>query len=233
MSKRTTASWRDDAELFKLARRELFTAVVGDIMDQMGYLHQFLPPQIRPLNESMTLIGRAMTVLGADVLQRRGKRTKRKMKPFGRMLDALDDLQPNEVYICTGATPNYALWGELMSTRAMKLGAAGVVLNGYTRDARGISAMNFPTFCWGTYAQDQGPRGQVLDFRVPLKMGSVAVHPGDILFGDLDGVCVVPKSIEREVFGRALDKARGEKLVRKAILAGMSANEAFKTFGIL
>ena len=148
------------------------------------------------------------------------------------MLHALDDLKRNEVYLCSGSSPTYALWGELMSTRAMKLGAAGAVVNGYSRDTRGILELNFPTFSWGRYAQDQAPRGKVIDFRVPLQVGDVRVESGDIVFGDIDGVCVVPRIIEREVFAKALEKARGEKTVKRAIEKGLSAQEAFNKYGI-
>ena len=65
MKKSNKTLWRDDDELFRLARRELFTAVVGDIMDKLGYLRQFLPPQIKPLRDDMVVLGRAMTVLEA------------------------------------------------------------------------------------------------------------------------------------------------------------------------
>jgi len=227
--------WQSDEELFKLARTELFTAVVGDVMDKLDLRAQFLPPQIQPLRPDMVAIGRAMTVLEADVFAESATGTGSALmtKPFGLMLEALDDLKPNEVYICTGASPRYALWGELMSTRAIKLGAAGAVLNGYSRDTQGILDLNFPTFSYGRYAQDQGPRGKVIDFRVPLEIGGVKVMPGDIVFADMDGVCVVPRQAERDVFIKALEKARGEKKVRQAIESGMSASEAFKTFGIM
>ncbi len=227
--------WKNDQELFDLARRELYTAVVGDVMDTMGLQRQFLPPEIRPLQAGMVLIGRAMTVLEADVfaLQAENSHNPLMAKPFGLMLEALDDLKPGEIYICSGASPTYALWGELMSVRAMKLGAGGAVLDGYSRDTHGILALNFPTFSYGAYAQDQGPRGKVIDYRVPLEIGSVRVQPGDIVFGDLDGVCVVPREAEQEVFARSVEKARGEKLVRQAIEAGMGAAEAFSKYGIM
>ena len=228
--------WSNDEELFGLARRELFTAVVGDIMDQMGYLRQFLPPAIQPLRDDMVVIGRAMTVLEADVVgspEYRGKAGGTMARSFGLMLEALDDLKANEVYVCTGASPTYALWGELMSTRARMLGAAGAVVDGYSRDTEGILKMGFPTFSYGRYAQDQAPRGKVIDFRVTLEMGGVTIRDGDIIFGDIDGVCVVPRTIEEEVMRRALEKARGEKLVKKAIEGGMSAREAFDTYGIM
>lgn len=227
--------WNSDEELFALARTELFTAVVGDVMDKMGLRTQFLPPEIHPLHDDMVVIGRAMPVLEADFFAERitGSAAEISSRPFGLMLEALDDLKPNEVYVSSGASPRYALWGELMSTRAMKLGAAGAVLDGYARDTHGILRLGFPTFSHGRYAQDQGPRGKVIDFRVPLEIGGVHVVPGDILFGDIDGVCAIPREAEEEAFRHALEKARGEKLVQKAIEDGMSASEAFRTFGIM
>ena len=204
-------------------------------MDKLGFVHQFLPPQIGPLRADMVVIGRAMTVLEADVFEENiiSDNNPVMAKSFGLMLEALDDLKKNEVYVCSGASPRYALWGELMSTRAMKLGAAGTVVDGYLRDTHGIMAMNFPAFAHGSYAQDQGPRGKVIDFRVPLEIDGVRINSGDIVFGDVDGVLVVPREAEKDIFMKAIEKARGEKLVQEAIENGMSAAAAFKKFGIM
>jgi len=227
--------WGSDEELFALARRELFTAVVGDVMDQMGLQKQFLPPQVKPLSDEMVVIGRAMPVLEADIFgEAEGSGANPIMrKPFGLVFEAVDNLKPNEVYISTGSSPTYALWGGLMSVRAMHLGAAGVVVNGYSRDTREIRSLKFPCFSYGNYAQDQGPRGKVMDYRVPLQVGEAYIRPGDILYGDLDGVCVVPREAEVEAFTGALEKARGEQTVKKALEAGMSTLEAFNTYGIM
>lgn len=227
--------WKSDEELFQLARRELFTAVVGDVMDKLGLQRQFLVPQIQPLRDDMVVIGRAMPVLEADVFAENieGSANPLMRKSFGLMLEALDDLKAGEVYICTGSSPRYALWGELMSTRAMKLGAVGAVVDGYSRDTRGILALDFPVFSYGRYAQDQGPRGKVIDYHVPIEINGVRIEPGDIVFGDLDGVCIVPQRAANDVFNAALEKARGEKRVAQAIREGMSAVEAFAKFGIM
>lgn len=227
--------WKNDSELFELARRELFTCVVGDVLDKLGRFHQFLPPQIQPLRADMVVIGRAMPVLAVDVFAEcvSGSANPLMEKPFGLMLEALDDLKPGEIYLNTGSSPRNALWGELMSTRALKLGAAGAVLNGYTRDTLGILKLNFPTFSWGRYGQDSAPRYKVVDFRVPLEIGQARIQPGDVLFGDIDGVLAVPRELEAEVFSRALEKARGEKKVRRAIEEGMSAKAAFDKYGIM
>jgi len=73
----------------------------------------------------------------------------------------------------------------------------------------------------------------VIDFRCSIEVQGTRVNPGDIVFGDIDGVCVVPRQAEQDVFAGAIEKARGEKTVRKAIQAGMSAGEAFRKFGIM
>lgn len=229
------AYWKNECELFKLLKCELFTAVIGDIMDKMGLQNQFLPPQLRPLRHDMLIAGRAMPVLEADVNSDPLLNEFQHLsdKPFGIMLEALDDLKENEIYICTGASPTYALWGELMTVRAMKLGCGGAVVNGYSRDTPGILALDFPVFSYGPFAQDQGPRGKVIDFRIPINMGGVEINPGDIVVGDMDGVCIIPSHAENEIISLALEKARGEKVVHKKITEGMGAKEAFDIYGII
>ncbi len=224
-----------DAELFAAMRSRLFTAVVGDILDTMGLLHQFLPPQIRALRDDMVTVGRAMPVLEADYFSAAdtGGHAALSAKPFGLMFEALDSLKPDEIYVATGASPRYALWGELMSTRARHLKAAGAILDGYVRDTRGILALDFPTFGLGSYAQDQGPRGKVVDYCVAVEIGGVRIRPDDILFGDRDGVLVIPREAEAEAIRLAFEKAATESKVRLAIEAGMSTVEAFERFGVM
>jgi regulator of RNase E activity RraA len=222
--------WRDDSELFRMAREKLFTAVVGDVMDGLGLVHQFLPPSIQPLDPAMIVIGRAMPVVEEDVEKGVDGRPD---KPFGLMLEALDDLKPDEVYVAGGTSTPYAMWGELMSTRAMRLGAAGAVMNGYSRDTRGILQLGFPTFSTGRYAQDQRPRGHVVDFRTTVRIGDVEIAPGDIIFGDIDGVLSVPAAAAEDVFQRALEKVAKENQVRVAIEEGIPCVEAFATYGVM
>ena len=156
----------DDTTFFALMRQELFTAVVGDVLDQLGYQHQFLPPGIMPLDLGHVLVGRAMPVLEADVYaSQSGSAGPLADKPFGLLFEALDDLREGEIYIATGASLRYALWGGLMTTRALHLKAAGAVLDGYVRDTAEIGKLGFPVFSRGRYAQDQGPRGKVIDWR--------------------------------------------------------------------
>ena len=215
-----------DIELFALCCRELYTPVVGDILDDLGFTHQFLPQPIQPLREDMKVAGRAMPALMIDVF---GKQK----KPFGFLTEALDQLEPGEVYLASGGEMRCAYWGEILTATAKKRGAVGAVINGFHRDTPRVLEQEWPVFSRGRYAQDSSIRTQVVDYRCQIEIGQVTVRPGDLVFGDLDGVVVVPRNVEAEVIERALAKARGEKLVRKEIEAGMSSTEAFKKHGIL
>lgn len=233
------ARWKDDGEMLSLMKEKLYTPVVGDILDQMGYPHQFLPAEIRPLASQvpaamltevkgenwLKLAGFACTVLENDIYGA-------PKKPFGYMTEALDQLRPGEIYIATGAHHS-ALWGELLTASAKARGAVGAVLDGYTRDTPMVLEQDFPVFCTGTWAQDSSIRTYVFDYRCDIEIGQVTIHDGDLIFGDVDGVLVIPRAIAGEVVERALEKAATEKTMRRAIEGGMLVTEAFEKFGVL
>lgn len=216
----------DDNTRFELAKKRLYSPVIGDVLDAMGRTHQFLPPGILPLTPDMVLVGRAMPVLIADVygFQRR---------PFGKMTEALDQLEPGEVYIARTGRAEASSWGEILTATARMRGAVGAVLDGFHRDTPRVLEQDWPVFSRGPYAQDAAVRTSVMDYRVPIEFGAVSITPGDLLFGDQEGVVVVPADIEDEVLEAALAKATAEKTVRSAIEGGMSSTTAFETFGIL
>jgi 4-hydroxy-4-methyl-2-oxoglutarate aldolase len=218
--------WQNDQQMFDLALEKLYTPVVGDVLDTMGFWHRFLPQEIQPLHASMKLAGRAMPVQIADAwgFQKH---------PFGRLTEALDQINPAEIYIATGGRLDCAAWGEILTATARVRGGSGAVIDGYHRDTSRVLEQNWPVFSRGRYAQDAAVRSVVVDFRCHIEIGGVSIKPGDLIFGDLDGVVIVPESVEEEVITRSLEKVRGEKLVRKEIEAGRSSTEAFAKYGIL
>ncbi|GLC78966.1 RraA family protein [Lacrimispora brassicae] len=218
--------WNDENEKFALMKERLYTPVVGDILDGMGYYHQFLPQDIRPLRDDMKLAGKAMPVLMIDVFGPQ-------KKPFGYLTEALDQLEENEIYLATGGSKRCAYWGELLTATARTRKAVGAVVNGWHRDTPQVLEQNWPVFSNGCYAQDSSVRTQVVDYRCDIEIGQVTIHDGDLVFGDVDGVLIIPKDVADEVLEKALEKAAGEKVVRKAIEGGMSATAAFAKFGIL
>jgi 4-hydroxy-4-methyl-2-oxoglutarate aldolase len=217
--------WRNDSELFQLVRSTLYTPVIGDILDGLGFYHQFLPPAVQPIRDDMVVTGRAMPVLLESV-------TGPQPDAFLQLTRALDQIEAGEVYITTEAL-NCASWGEIMTATARMRGGVGAVINGFHRDTPQVLEQNWPVFSRGRYAQDSGVRSAVVDYRCPIYIGEVRVDPGDLIFGDLDGVLIVPQSVEAEAIGKALEKARGEKLVRAEIEGGASSASVFEKYGIL
>lgn len=228
-----TVTWENDKQLFSLVKEKLFVALVGDVMDKIGYTHQFLAQKLKPITNDMVILGRAMPVLEADFFGDASGNNSISSKPFGLMFEALDDLKEDEVYICAGSSHRYALWGGLMSTRAIECGAAGAVVHGFHRDTNEIERLQFPIASFGSYAQDQGVRGKVVDWRVPIEVDGVLVRNGDIVYGDRDGILIIPQEIAEQAFNGAFIKAEGENEVLKALQDGMSTVEAFEKFGIM
>ncbi|HEX5153191.1 MAG TPA: RraA family protein [Parafilimonas sp.] len=218
--------WQTDEELFDLIETELYTPVAGDILDELGYYHQFLPQSVQPMRLQDKLAGRAMPVLMIDVFGPQ-------KKPFGKLTEALDQLRKGEIHIATGGTMRCAYWGEILTATASMRGARGAVIDGYHRDTPRILEQYWPVFSRGRYAQDSSVRTQVADYRCDIEIQGVWISPGDLVFGDMDGVLIIPQKVEREVITRAIKKARGEKLVRKEIENGMSSTAAFAKYGIL
>ena len=218
--------FQSDSELFQLLRERLFTAVVGDILDRLGYNHQFLPQPIKPLKPEYRVAGRAFPVRIEDV---EGPQS----KPFGRLTEALDAIRPGEVYVATGGSMNCAAWGEIMTATARTRGGAGAVIDGFHRDTPRVLEQNWPVFSRGSFAQDAGVRSSVVDFRCEVEIGGVAVEPGNLIFGDVDGVLTIPRVVEMQVVELAMEKVSGEKVVRREIESGASSTEVFDRYGIL
>lgn len=218
--------FKNEKEMFEIMKEKLYTPVVGDILDNLGYTHQFLPPNIRPLREEMKIAGKAMTVLMIDVFGPQ-------KVPFGRLCECLDQIQENEIYICTGGTKRCAYWGELLTATAKTRGGNGAVIDGYHRDTPMVLEQNWPVFSTGCYAQDSSVRTQVVDFRCQIEIGQVTINDGDYIFGDIDGVVIIPKEVAAQVIEEALEKAGKEKGLRKAVEGGMPVTKAFEIFGVL
>jgi regulator of RNase E activity RraA len=216
----------DNDELNRLFTTELYTPVVGDILDVMGFRHQFLPQPIQQTRSDFKIVGYAMPTLMVDVYGEQ-------KKPFGLLTEALDQLKEGEVYLASGGEMRCAYWGELLTATAKTKKASGAVINGFHRDTPQMLSQNFPVFSRGTYGQDSGVRTQVINYRCTIEIGQVTVSPGDLIYGDVDGVLVIPKRIIPDVIAQSIEKSKGEKVVREAIENGMSATRAFEKYGIL
>ena len=128
---------------------------------------------------------------------------------------------------------NCAAWGEILTATARTRGGVGAVIDGFHRDTPRVLEQNWPVFSRGSFAQDAGVRSSVMDFRCTVEIGGVLVEPGDLIFGDIDRVLVIPRAIEGHIIEMALEKVAGEKIVRKEIEAGSTSTAVFDRYGIL
>ncbi len=222
MSTRT----REEALLTTL-REKLYVPVVSDVLDAMGYLDQAMSADLRPLEPHMRVVGRAHTALTADVYER-------PEEPYRLEIESIDALEPGDVMVaCTNGSQRTCFWGELLSTAAQARGATGCVIDGHTRDALRIMEMEFPLFCTGFRPVDSSYRSTVIAYDVPVTVGGVLVHPGDIIFGDFDGIVAIPRALLDEVVSRAAEKVESENHSRDMLREGKLLREVYDRFGVL
>jgi len=209
--------------------RLLYAAVLSDVLDSVGLMHQALRPFVRPLDESLVLFGRARTGRYAPVTRASGP------NPYELEMDLIDSLQPGEVAVlaCGGPTDVIAPWGELLSTAARARRAAGCLTDGLVRDVARIRAMRFPVFHGGIGPLDTRGRAEMVEKDTPVRIAGVGVAPGDWILGDADGVVVVPADRAETVFRAALDKIAAEDTTRAELEAGDTLRTVFARHGVL
>ncbi|MCB2001714.1 MAG: RraA family protein [Burkholderiaceae bacterium] len=208
----------------------LSSSILSDVMDSLGLVRRAMKPFVRPIDDGKVLIGRARTGLYMPAYGvREGE------NPYEVEIALVDDLKADEVIVlaCNGPSDRIAPWGELLSTAAEARGAAGCITDGLVRDVRQIREMGFPVFHGGIGPLDTKGRARMVERDVPVECAGVAIDPGDIVFGDIDGVVVVPQAHEAAVIDKARAKVLGENNTRDALRKGESLAVVFRRFGIL
>jgi len=218
-----------DGKLIGEARRHLYSGVISDVLDGLGHMHHAMAPNVRPLDETLVLFGRARTGLYMPVYH-----VEAGINPYEWEIALVDDLKPDDVAVLACPPGNrIGPWGELLSTAARARGAAGAVTDGLARDVKLIRDMRFPVFCGGIGPLDSKGRGMVMKIDVPVDCGGVAVSPGDWIFADIDGVCVIPAALVEKTVKLALEKVSQETTVREELARGDLLKTVFARHGIL
>lgn len=211
-----------------MMREYLSVPLLCDALDSVGFTRQSPRLPIEPITTpNITLIGRAKTTLWADMAHP-------DPEPYKLELAAVDSCCPDDVLVCAASGSNRSgIWGELLTTASRNTGCVGVIVDGAVRDVAQMKAMSFPVFARGVNPYDSRDRQRVIDIDIPIELDGIRICPGDLIAADIDGIVVVPKSVEAEVVLKAWRKAHAENQVRDAIRKGMSATTAFDTFGVL
>lgn len=207
----------------------LFCAILSDSLDACGEMNQALPAAIRPLDPSRVMIGRARTAQYRETAQ-----VPAGHNPYRFEIALIDDLKPGDVAVMAcGGSNRIAPWGGLLSTAATARGAVGCLTDGFVRDTRAILELGFPVFHGGVAPLDSKGRGEVVAIDEPVRIGAVLVATGDLVFGDADGVVVVPARIEKDVIAMALAKLDAEGATVEALRGGAKLADVFQRFGVL
>lgn len=220
-----------DQEIFSFIKNNLYVPAVGDILDSLGYRHQAMHPRLRPLLPDIRncgLVGRARTVrwMETDYVVEED--------PYGGEIDVVDSLKPGDVIVhSTDYSGTIAPWGELMSTVSKRNGCVGCVCDSMIRDCVRIIDMGFPVYYTAIGTLDSKGRARVQAYDVPIRCGEVLVNSGDVIYGDYDGIVVIPTAVLNDVLTLALEKVGKENLTRDALIAGKSLREVYNTYHVL
>lgn len=216
-----------DLKLFGQIEENLYTAVISDALDELGYRDQALRESIRPLSTNDRFAGWARTLSCVDVYHIA-------FDPYAKEIEAMDSILPGEVIMVStaGSTQN-APWGELLSTAARARGAKGAVIDGLIRDVKKIQDTGFPVFARGIKPVDSKGRGIIIDYNVPIECGGATVCPGDLIVADYDGVIVVPAEVLPNVIQLATDKVARENGSRAELNNGAFLRDVFAKYGVL
>lgn len=220
-------SGEDEGALFDALAAELFSGVLSDVLDSLGYREQAMTADIRPVWQGAVVVGRAHTILSSDIYHTPDD-------PYAMEIAAVDSVPVHGVVVAgTNGSTRTCLWGELLSTATRARGGRGTVIDGYTRDVRVIEQMQFPVFSTGMRPVDSKGRGAIVAINEPVMCGGVLVNPGEIVFGDVDGIVVIPRAVEAEAIRMAREKVRSENQMREWLASGRTLREAFDHFGLL
>lgn len=211
----------------RLARTQLSTAALSDTLDRLGLLHQLMSSRIRPLDERLVLCGRARTGGYREIDPGTSKDD-----TYRDALAFVDNLRRDEVpVLACGDSHRVMPWGELFSEASVARGAAGCITDGLVRDVRHVRDLGFPVFSIGYGAMQTRGRAKLVTVDKAVHCGGVWVSPGDLVFGDADGVVVIPRETEEEVLRLAAERAAQERQTVQALCEGQSIKEVYRRFG--
>ena len=216
-----------DLELFTHVEANLYTAVVADSLDELGYHNQAMGEYVRPLFPECRFAGWARTISCVDVFHV-------PENTYAKEIEAVDSILSGEaVVVSTAGSKRNAPWGELLSTAARARGARGAVVDGLVRDVKKIEELGFFVFASGIKPVDSRGRGVVIDCNVPVDCGGVLVSPGDLVFADYDGVIVIPAEVLPDAVRLATEKATREDHSREEFMRGAYLRDVYDKYGVL
>jgi regulator of RNase E activity RraA len=203
---------------------KLFTPLVSDVMDRLGIPSHVLSHEIQsiPFDPSLKVAGIAFPCRVTPTTE---------YVEINTLLEMVDNI-PEHAFVIVAADDDIdaALWGGLMSTRAKARGAVAAAVNGGIRDFEQIATLGFPVF--GTYRciKDIRRRGYMAKYNTSVTIDDVIINPGDVVFGDANGVVLVPQQHFEAVYTELMKSIEGEHRTAAGLNEGRPAQELFSEF---
>ena len=213
--------YNNDQEVFNTFREKLTASLVSDALDMVGVREHAMKSEVHPIYPGAVVIGWAYTLQVVEIYDT-------SVGSFCGVLDCVNSLKANDVLVmgCNGSM-RAAVWGNMLATAAQIRGASGMVCDGVIRDVSELAAMEFPSFASGTSTLNSRDRMMVINSSCPVNCGGVIVNPKDIVFGDINGVVVIPKELAQEVIQLALKRAEDEAQLLSRLLKGEPVSVCF------
>ena len=198
---------------------------MADVLDSLGFRNQVLPYYIAPVTNDLIVAGPAFTGQGYPVADIGNDDSQTR-------INMLESIKPDTVSVWSSLGHfESAHWGEIMSNAARERGCTGAVVDGGLRDTRFVLQMKFPVFCRFRCAASSIGRWEIKEWQIPVKIGDTVIRPDDFVFGDIDGVVIVPQEATREVLEKTEHKVGQEKKMRVDLRKGVTVSEVYKKHG--
>lgn len=211
----------------KQITENLYSGILCDVLDGLGYRNQALSNAISGLTDETVIFGPAFTSIGTQVYSM-------PENPLIAQTRVVDQLGEGEIYVLvTRGEYNCAVFGELFATAVKQRKGAGVLLDAYARDIKELKKMDFPLFYRGKSPLTSKGRCEINECQIPVTLDGVTIHPGDYIFGDVDGVVVIPKDLIDEVLKRAFALIQDENRVRDGLRNGDSLEKVYTEIGAI
>jgi regulator of RNase E activity RraA len=231
MSESQTIVLQDDpASLHDLCERyrRLYMPAVCDALFELHLEEKVLPTSLRPLFPEQRIVGEAFTVEGHDIPDIGWDEGIIRMRSY---LDVFERLTPDSLMVSTTPGGRVGHFGELTANAARAHGCAGVVLDGNLRDIEGLRGIGFQVFYRDLSPLNGIGRWEMIASQVPVAIGGVTVNPGDIVFGEFDGILVIARADAATVLEKAEEIVAAEGRVRHEVAGGQSPWSSLERHG--
>ncbi|GKW10572.1 hypothetical protein PEC301899_08540 [Pectobacterium carotovorum subsp. carotovorum] len=213
-----------DRKLLNNIKRFMSSPLLSDILDDMGYRNQIIKG-LHPNIQNVKLLGRAKT------LKLRKLEDNEHYDGIYKALSSYETIIPNDIIMVENEMEDFAYFGELNANLAIRSGAAGVIVGGYTRDSKAVYDLALPVFSKGYTCQDVRQRATLESINKTIEMYGVTVQVGDLIFADKEGVVVIPKGIEKLVIDHIYKRGKNENNILLDISLGVCTDVLVKKYG--